>query len=101
MAPPEESSDILANHFRTISSLRPDPPNPFLQRALYDTISHLSTEVSSVTYEDVTIPGQGGASTPAKWIRPTNASPNHVLLFMHGGGYSFGSLASHRKMCAQ
>jgi len=32
----------------------------------------------------------------AEWIRPAGADPDHVLLFVHGGGYVAGSSADHR-----
>ncbi len=40
-------------------------------------------------------------TVPGEWIVPKNASPDRVLLYMHGGGFIFGSLISHRAMVAR
>ncbi|KAK5768742.1 hypothetical protein LTS12_001168 [Elasticomyces elasticus] len=97
MAPSKES-ELLANTWRTITANNPTTPdNPTLERLVYDHISTASSEPTGVTYEDISI--DSNHCGPAKWVKPTKASPSHVLLFCHGGGYSFGSLDSHRKMC--
>lgn len=36
---------------------------------------------------------------PVAWIRPTGADRHKALLFLHGGGYVTGSVASHLMMC--
>ena len=33
---------------------------------------------------------------PAEWLEPTEATPNKVLLYLHGGGYVMGSCAIYR-----
>jgi epsilon-lactone hydrolase len=38
---------------------------------------------------------------PAEWTATPEADPTRVVLFLHGGGYVSGSLASHRHMVAQ
>ena len=35
---------------------------------------------------------------PAEWVRPRNAHPTRVLLYLHGGGYVSGSLNTHRSL---
>ncbi len=37
----------------------------------------------------------------AAWFRPRGADPERVLLFLHGGGYSIGSIDSHRDLVAR
>ncbi|HEX8327020.1 MAG TPA: alpha/beta hydrolase [Hymenobacter sp.] len=34
----------------------------------------------------------------AEWLRPRNAHPSRVLLYLHGGGYVLGSLNTHRSL---
>lgn len=41
----------------------------------------------------------GGVS--ASWIVPDNAHPDAVLLYIHGGGFMFGSSLSHAEMVAR
>ena len=38
---------------------------------------------------------------PAEWIVPANDDGQHLLLYLHGGGYSIGSCESHRGMASQ
>jgi epsilon-lactone hydrolase len=38
---------------------------------------------------------------PAEWISPPDADAARVLLYLHGGGYIFGSLNSHRELVAR
>ncbi|MCX4245187.1 alpha/beta hydrolase [Paraliomyxa miuraensis] len=33
---------------------------------------------------------------PGEWLIPDGADPERVLLYFHGGGYAYGSIASHR-----
>ncbi|KAK3111655.1 hypothetical protein LTR53_012876 [Teratosphaeriaceae sp. CCFEE 6253] len=96
--PPSKESDRLKDLWRFIVRHSPDDANNVaLERIVYDQISTASSEPTDVTYEDITI--DVNHRGPAKLIRPLHASKAHVLLFCHGGGYSFGSLDSHRKMC--
>jgi monoterpene epsilon-lactone hydrolase len=37
----------------------------------------------------------------AEWIRPAAAKPGLTILFLHGGGYTLGSLASHRDLATR
>src|SRR3982750_4214793 len=37
----------------------------------------------------------------AEWTSTPEANPARVILFLHGGGYISGSIASHRHMIAQ
>lgn len=38
---------------------------------------------------------------PGAWIRPAGADPSRVLYYLHGGGYSIGSIDSHRHFIAR
>jgi phosphinothricin tripeptide acetyl hydrolase len=37
---------------------------------------------------------------PAEWIRPNGSARDGAILYLHGGGYSIGSIDSHRTMIA-
>ena len=38
---------------------------------------------------------------PAEWIVPPTAASDRVILYLHGGGYVMGSIATHRAMVAR
>ncbi|MFI5957524.1 alpha/beta hydrolase [Cryptosporangium sp. NPDC051539] len=51
---------------------------------------------------------EGAVTTPtavgglaAEWIRPAAAEPGRVVLYLHGGGYTLGSLVTHRALAAR
>jgi acetyl esterase len=46
--------------------------------------------------EDLTVPGE--TPVPARLYRPDD-QPRPLLVFVHGGGFVFGDLASHEAMC--
>jgi acetyl esterase/lipase len=39
------------------------------------------------------------AGVEGEWVRAPGASEEHVLLYLHGGGYVMGSPNTHRKLC--
>ncbi len=50
----------------------------------------------------ITLPGALGAALDARLYRPTEAAgPQPTLLYMHGGGFTIGSLDSHHALCAR
>ena len=88
--PPSKESAALKSLFQTISANFPPPgtDNIYLERALYDQVSTASSEPENTTYADRST----STSPPVRylWIEPQNASSNHAILFLHGGGFSFG-----------
>lgn len=38
---------------------------------------------------------------PAEWFHAPESDPSRVLLYVHGGGYSIGSIDSHRELIAR
>ena len=38
--------------------------------------------------------------TPAEWITMDNVSKDNIIMYFHGGGYSQGSIITHRKLTA-
>jgi acetyl esterase/lipase len=51
---------------------------------------------ASVTYEPIAADCIDG-----EWISPSNAPKNKAVLYLHGGGFRIGSVASHRDLIAQ
>lgn len=93
--PPSKESRALKELFQTLGSQFPADGNSFLERAVYDQVHRAASEASGVSYKDGIVAGR-----PCIWFYPENASPKHVLLYFHGGGFSFGSPMSHRKLTA-
>ncbi|KAK5131867.1 hypothetical protein LTR08_000534 [Meristemomyces frigidus] len=98
---PSKQCEVQKQTFAEFSKQMPDDDNVFLERSIYDQVMTLASETPDTSYEDIDLPSEAGNYRgPGKWVRPLQASKDHVLLFLHGGGFSFGSLSSHRKLCA-
>jgi acetyl esterase/lipase len=63
------------------------------RRTLMDSFGQEAPEGTTVTKVDA-----GGV--PAEWVVAAEADDNRVILYLHGGGYSLGSLDSHRRLVA-
>lgn len=50
---------------------------------------------------DVRVNAADAGGVEAEWTETPDADQNRVLLFLHGGGYVAGSLASHRHMVSE
>ncbi|WP_367068788.1 alpha/beta hydrolase [Oryzisolibacter sp. LB2S] len=51
--------------------------------------------------EDFAIPARDGARLPARLYAPTGASGLPLLLYLHGGGFTIGSIATHDVLCRE
>ncbi len=49
-----------------------------------------------ITVEQLTVAGRS-----AEWLRAPNANTQHVLLYLHGGGYVIGSPNTHRSLAGE
>lgn len=49
----------------------------------------------------VTIISTEANGVPCAWFRPRGADPDRVLVYLHGGGYSIGSIETHREYIAK
>ena len=47
------------------------------------------------------IPARDGHAMPARLYAPESVTPLPVLLYLHGGGFTVGSLATHDVLCRQ
>jgi monoterpene epsilon-lactone hydrolase len=50
--------------------------------------------------DDIITERLAAGGVAAEWIDAPNADKNIVLLYLHGGGYAFGSMRTHRVMLA-
>jgi len=50
---------------------------------------------------DLRIPARDGHAMPARLYAPQSVTPLPVLLYLHGGGFTVGSLATHDVLCRQ
>ncbi len=41
------------------------------------------------------------SGVPCAWFRPADADPDAVVMYLHGGGYSIGSVATHSELIAR
>ena len=51
--------------------------------------------------QDLLLPTRDGASLPARLVAPSAAAPLPVLLYLHGGGFTIGSVATHDTLCRE
>jgi acetyl esterase/lipase len=50
---------------------------------------------------DVKFEAVRAGGVPAEWALAPGAREDRVLVYLHGGGYTMGSLATHRALCAR
>jgi acetyl esterase len=51
--------------------------------------------------EDLQIPARGGHTLAARLVAPEADDPLPVLLYLHGGGFTIGSVATHDVLCRE
>jgi len=51
--------------------------------------------------QDLHIPGRDGAQLPARLYAPSTAAGLPALLYLHGGGFTIGSVATHDVLCRE
>src|SRR4029450_8153452 len=65
------------------------------RRADMDGLSGATPLIEGTTTEAVEVAGR-----PAQWVRGPGAEPDAGVLYLHGGGYCVGSLASHTPLAS-
>ncbi|MEO9191962.1 MAG: alpha/beta hydrolase [Acetobacteraceae bacterium] len=88
--------DAEIERIRAALAARPRPPELGERRARLDALGEQFPVPPDVRVESVEASG-----VAAEWTVTPEADPNRVLLFLHGGGYVSGSIASHRAMVAE
>jgi monoterpene epsilon-lactone hydrolase len=81
---------------RAFLAASPAPQSIAELRALYDGMGSQFPTAADVTLEAVSANG-----VPAEWSRPPGAASDAALLYLHGGGYVIGSIASHRHVASE
>jgi acetyl esterase/lipase len=65
-------------------------------REAYDAIMEQTPDAPGVAYERGVVGG-----VPGVWCRPQTASPDAVILYLHGGAHVFGSAYAYRHLAGQ
>jgi monoterpene epsilon-lactone hydrolase len=78
--------------------LRPTPPDVVWadMRAMYDGMGEQYPTAPDVTLEPVSARG-----VKAEWSATPGADATRAILYLHGGGYVIGSIASHRHLATE
>ena len=87
-------SEISA--LRALLALRPRPASVAERRERLDGLGHGYPTAADISLQPVSADG-----VPAEWTMAPGADPSRVLLYLHGGGFSVGSIVSHRAMVAE
>ncbi len=83
-----------------IYKLRTSPFDPKYsieqQRLNLEKLAKRASVPREVAVERVTV-----GERPGEWLRPAVATPDRVVLYLHGGGYCAGSCGTHRALAAR
>jgi acetyl esterase/lipase len=90
-------SKALADLIALLTS-RPRPPQPTVHE-LRLGLEILGSKLPPP--EDVTCAAVDAGGVPAAWLQAPNALADRVILYLHGGGYVLGSIASHRGLAGR
>jgi len=66
------------------------------QRAGMEATAGAVPPPDTVVVEPTTVAGR-----PAEWVTPRAGASDRVVLYLHGGGYCIGSLATHRNLVSR
>lgn len=83
---------------RLEAMLRARPASLSLEdrRAAYEALGDIFPLAADIRVEQV-----GAHGVPAEWTSSPFASTSEVILYLHGGGYAWGSLKSHRHLVSE
>ena len=83
---------------KVLELLKSQPRNP---NATVAQMRAGMERVSERVARDVTCEGLRIGDIAAEWIVPPEAASDRVILYLHGGGYVMGSIATHRATIAR
>jgi monoterpene epsilon-lactone hydrolase len=83
---------------KVLELLKSQPRNP---NATVAQMRAGMEKVSERVARDVTCEGLRIGDLGAEWIVPPEAASDRVILYLHGGGYVMGSIATHRATVAR
>ncbi|HUY18898.1 MAG TPA: alpha/beta hydrolase [Candidatus Binataceae bacterium] len=86
----------VMNEYRELARTAREAKSPAEVRAALDQYFGAFPSAATVKCEPVSAGG-----VKAEWISATNANRDRVILYVHGGGYAAGSIASHRELVAR
>ena len=77
---------------------QPRPENPTIaeSRAGFERLAEMFPLAADVKAEAVDAGG-----VPSEWVRVPESREDRVILYVHGGGYVLGSLATHRSLVSR
>jgi monoterpene epsilon-lactone hydrolase len=81
---------------RTLLGSRPRPVGWPERRKRLDEVGSVWPVTDDVTLTAIDING-----VPGEWSIVPSSDPSRVLMFFHGGGYSSGSILSHRRLVTE
>lgn len=81
---------------RKDQTLHRRPPPPDQQRADIEALLASAPPDPTLSVERTVTAGM-----PGEWLTPPDAAADRVLLYLHGGGYSSGSAATHRDLAGR
>jgi monoterpene epsilon-lactone hydrolase len=95
---PSQAMQDLIDAFRDQQKARASQTPPTLEerRAAFAPAGRLHPVPDDVLVREVTAGG-----VPAHWLAAPGTDPGRVLLFLHGGGFEFGSLRSDGELAAR
>jgi epsilon-lactone hydrolase len=92
--PGQEMQEVIDSFKRRRATRANQPPATLKEtRAAFAPAGELHPPPEDVTVTDVDAGG-----VPAHWLVTPEANGDRVLLYVHGGGYTFGSLRSHGEL---
>jgi monoterpene epsilon-lactone hydrolase len=94
--PSPEMQELLRSLRQRQADAPPSPPSLAEQRAGFAPAGPLHPVPDDVRVTEVTADG-----VPAHWLDAPSVDADRVLLFLHGGGYRFGSLRSDGELAAR
>lgn len=71
------------------------------REALADRRAELDTSPLFPLPDGVTVSATSAGGVKAAWITPPEASADRCVLYLHGGGYTRGSIVSHQELAAR
>jgi epsilon-lactone hydrolase len=81
---------------RALLTSRPRPNSVAERRERLDALGDAYSTAADIQHQPVNADG-----VPAEWSIAPGADPSRVLLYLHGGGFSVGSIVSHRAMVTE
>jgi monoterpene epsilon-lactone hydrolase len=84
--------------YALVEQLRSQPVAP--EDAGIEEIRSAFELIAQPVPDDVRLESVEASGVPAQWIIPPNADQERVIYYLHGGGYTIGSINTHRAMVA-